>query len=164
LRAGHAGAAAGQCAALRKFERHDARVPIVGQGHARQSEKIPDHSVEAVLSFRKQLVVNADDFGFTPDVNEGIVEAHRDGILTSTTLMANGAAFEDAVSRAAACPTLDIGCHLVLVGGRSLLPPCRPLPASVPELLAAIVSRQIRVYDEMSAQVRKILAAGIAPT
>ena len=112
----------------------------------------------------KRLLVNADDFGFTPDVNEGIVEAHRDGILTSTTLMANGAAFEDAVSRAAACPTLDIGCHLVLVGGRSLLPPCRPLPASVPELLAAIVSRQIRVYDEMSAQVRKILAAGIAPT
>jgi len=40
------------------------------------------------LSFRKQLVVNADDFGFTPDVNQGIVEAHRRGILTATTLMA----------------------------------------------------------------------------
>ena len=46
---------------------------------------------------RKQLVVNADDFGFTPDVNAGIVEAHCGGILTATTLMANGDAFEDAV-------------------------------------------------------------------
>ena len=46
---------------------------------------------------RKQLVVNADDFGFTPDVNEGIVESHRNGILTAATLMANGDAFKDAV-------------------------------------------------------------------
>ena len=66
---------------------------------------------------RRQLVVNADDFGFTPDVNEGIVEAHRHGILTATTLMANGAAFEDAVRLARERPTLDIGCHLVLIGG-----------------------------------------------
>ena len=43
------------------------------------------------MTRRKQLVVNADDFGFTPDVNEGIVEAHLHGILTATTLMANGA-------------------------------------------------------------------------
>ena len=42
-------------------------------------------------------MVNADDFGFTVDVNQGIVEAHRRGILTATTLMANGAAFEDAL-------------------------------------------------------------------
>lgn len=40
---------------------------------------------------KRQLVTNADDFGFTPDVNEGIIEAHRGGILTATTLMANGA-------------------------------------------------------------------------
>ena len=53
----------------------------------------------------KQLVVNADDFGFTPDVNQGIVEAHLDGILTATTLMANGAAFDDAVRLARATPT-----------------------------------------------------------
>jgi predicted glycoside hydrolase/deacetylase ChbG (UPF0249 family) len=69
------------------------------------------------LSARKQLVVNADDFGFTPDVNEGIVEAHRKGILTATTLMANGSAFDDAVRLAREVPTLDVGCHLVLIGG-----------------------------------------------
>ena len=67
----------------------------------------------------KRLVVNADDVGFTPDVNEGIVEAHRDGILTATTLMANGDAFDDAVKLARAVPSLDVGCHLVLVGGRA---------------------------------------------
>ena len=54
------------------------------------------------MSTQRQLVVNADDFGFTPDVNEGIVEAHRHGILTATTLMANGAAFDDAVGITAA--------------------------------------------------------------
>lgn len=113
---------------------------------------------------RKRLVVNADDFGFTPDVNEGIVEAHRKGVLTATTLMANGDAFDDAVRLAAAVPSLDVGCHLVLVGGHSLLPPFRPLPASVSQLLAAIVLRRIRIYDELAAQVRKIVDAGIVPT
>ena len=113
---------------------------------------------------RKRLVVNADDFGFTPDVNEGIVEAHQKGVLGATTLMANGGAFDDAVRLAAAAPSLDVGCHLVLVGGRSLLPPFRPLPASVGQLLAAIVSRRIRIYDELAAQVRRIVDAGIVPT
>ena len=112
----------------------------------------------------KCLVVNADDFGFTTDVNEGIVEAHRNGILTSTTLMANGAAFDHAVGLARQNPTLDIGCHLTLIGGRSLLAPYDPLPGTVAELLTAIVSRRIRVYDELAAQVRRIIAAGITPT
>ena len=54
-------------------------------------------------------MVNADDFGFTRDVNQGIVEAHQHGILTATTLMANGEAFDDAVRLAGENPTLDIG-------------------------------------------------------
>ena len=112
----------------------------------------------------KRLVVNADDFGFTPDVNEGIVEAYRNGILTATTLMANGDAFDDAVRVAAGVPELDIGCHLALIGGRSLLAPYKALPAGVPALLAAIAVGQLHIYDELAAQVRKILAAGIAPT
>ena len=113
---------------------------------------------------RKRLIVNADDFGFTPDVNRGIVDAHRGGILTATTLMANGAAFDDAVRLARDTPSLDVGCHLVLISGRSLLPPYAPLPASVPKLLRALAVRRIRVYDELAAQVRKILAAGMEPT
>jgi predicted glycoside hydrolase/deacetylase ChbG (UPF0249 family) len=115
------------------------------------------------LSFRKQLVVNADDFGFTPDVNAGIVEAHRRGILTATTLMANGAAFDDAVRLAHETPSLDIGCHLVLIRGKSLLSG-RELPASVPKFVTALLRREIRPYEELAAQVRRILASGIQPT
>jgi hopanoid biosynthesis associated protein HpnK len=111
---------------------------------------------------KRQLIVNADDFGFTRDVNQGIVEAHRHGILTATTLMANGGAFEDAVRLARENPTLDIGAHLVLVGGKSLAAPGKPLPASVPRLLAAIGARKIHLYDELAAQVRAIQAAGIS--
>ncbi len=116
------------------------------------------------MSRPKLLIVNADDFGFTPDVNQGIVEAHRNGIVTATTLMAGGAAFDDAVALARATPTLDVGCHLVLVGGRSLVAPGRSLPAGVPELLGAVALRRISIYDELVAQVEKILGAGLSPT
>jgi len=115
------------------------------------------------LRSRKQLVVNADDFGFTPDVNQGIVEAHRGGILTATTLMANGAAFDDAVRLARETPSLDIGCHLVLVQGHSLVSG-KALPATVGRLVAAVARREIRIYDELAAQVRRIAAAGIRAT
>jgi chitin disaccharide deacetylase len=115
------------------------------------------------LSARKQLVVNADDFGFTPDVNEGITQAHREGILTSTTLMANGEAFDNAMALARETPTLDIGCHLVLVGGRSLVSGNR-LPETPGALLAAIARRQIPVYRELRAQIERIAGAGIQPT
>ena len=111
-----------------------------------------------------RLIVNADDFGFTRDVNDGILEAHRNGILTATTLMANGLAFEHAVQLAREHPKLDIGCHLTLVGGRSIPDPSKPLPSSVPELLWRLVRGGIDVYGELRAQVEKILAAGLAPT
>ena len=111
----------------------------------------------------KQLIVNADDFGFTRDVNAGIVEAHTGGILTATTLMANGAAFEDAVRLAREHPTLDVGCHLVLVGGESLVDG-REFPATVAHLLRAVVMGRVKPYDEMRAQVVKILDSGVAPS
>jgi len=115
------------------------------------------------LSARRQLVVNADDFGFTPDVNEGIVEAHREGILTATTLMANGEAFEHAIGLACQNPSLDVGCHMVLVGGRSLLSG-KDLPPTVASLVGALARRQIDVYAELRAQLQRILEAGIQPS
>lgn len=115
------------------------------------------------MSLRKRLVVNADDFGFTPDVNEGIVEAHRRGILTATTLMANGDAFDDAVRLAHEVPTLDVGCHLVLVGGRSLVSG-NLLPLTAGGLLMALARGQIRPLEELRAQVKRIVDAGIRPT
>jgi len=105
----------------------------------------------------RKVVVNADDFGFTRDVNRGIVEAHRQGILTATTLMASGAAFDDAVRLARENPTLDIGVHLVLVGAP-------PFPATVAQLTRAVAFGRIRIYDELQAQVRRILDAGLEPT
>lgn len=105
----------------------------------------------------KRLVVNADDFGFTRDVNQGIVEAHCHGILTATTLMATGAAFEHAVQLARENPSLDVGCHLVLVGAP-------PLPRTVLELTRALAAGRIKIFDELIAQVRRILDAGLQPT
>jgi len=111
-----------------------------------------------------RLVVNADDFGFTRDVNAGIVEAHRHGILTAATLMANGDAFDDAVSLAGQTPSLDVGVHLVMVQGRSVLDPSRNMPRTVPELAGALLRRELPVYEEARAQVRRIVAAGIRPS
>lgn len=111
-----------------------------------------------------QLIFNADDFGFTRDVNEGIVEAHRTGVLTATTLMANGDAFEHAVACARETPSLDVGVHLVLVQGQSVATPDRALPATLQDLARALLRRELAVYDEAAAQVRKIVAAGIQPS
>lgn len=112
----------------------------------------------------KKLVVNADDFGFTRDVNQGIVEAHTNGILTATTVMANGAAFDDAVRLANQYPRLDIGCHLVLIGGPSLLAAQRRFPATVQQLVGTVLRGRINIHDELRAQIERILSAGIHPT
>lgn len=111
----------------------------------------------------RRLVVNADDFGFAQDVNHGIVEAHTNGILTATTLMANGPAFDHAVKLAREHPSLDVGCHLVLVGGPSIARQGTELPSSVAELIRALWAQRIRAYEELRAQVEKILRAGIRP-
>jgi predicted glycoside hydrolase/deacetylase ChbG (UPF0249 family) len=111
-----------------------------------------------------RVIFNADDFGFTRDVNEGIVEAHRIGVLKATTLMANGAAFEHAVARAREIPTLDVGVHLVMVQGNSVMSPERALPATLQDLACALMRRELAVYDEARAQVRKIVGAGIQPS
>jgi predicted glycoside hydrolase/deacetylase ChbG (UPF0249 family) len=114
----------------------------------------------------RRLITNADDFGFTRGVNAGIVEACRNGVLRSTTLMANGAAFDDAVQRARQTPGLDVGCHLVLIGGRAVAPPYAPLPRSTMELIWRL-ARGLSVgavEQEFSAQIEKILAAGLQPT
>jgi predicted glycoside hydrolase/deacetylase ChbG (UPF0249 family) len=105
----------------------------------------------------KTLIVNADDFGFTRDVNAGIIEAHRQGILTATTLMATGPAFDDAVRLAREHSSLDIGCHLTLVQGPGL-------PESVSALIRALAARRLRAYDVLREQVARILDAGLQPT
>ena len=74
------------------------------------------------------LILNADDFGLTSGVNRAILELHRAGALTSTTLMARAAATGEAIGMACSTPSLGVGCHVVLVDGDPVLSP-RELPA-----------------------------------
>lgn len=124
----------------------------------------------------KTLILNADDFGMTRGINEAIVRAHREGILTSATLMATGAAFDDAVAKAKATPTLGVGCHLVLTGGtaaapREKIPSLADERGHFPESLLAFVAKvssgAIRTEEielELRAQIEKVRNAGIEPT
>ena len=106
----------------------------------------------------KQLIVNADDFGFTRGVNQGIVEAHSGGIVTATTLMAHGNAFDHAVELARATPTLDVGVHLVLW-------PDGPLPQRLPAFLGrALRLSAAEMEDEFARQVEKVLRSGLRPS
>jgi predicted glycoside hydrolase/deacetylase ChbG (UPF0249 family) len=75
-----------------------------------------------------RLIVNADDFGLTAGVNRAIVELHRAGVLTSTTLMARAAATEEAIEMACATPSLGVGCHVVLVDGEPVLSARQRIP------------------------------------
>lgn len=75
------------------------------------------------LKPHRQLIMNGDDFGISSEVNHAIIDAHQRGVLTSTSLMVTGDAVEEAVEMAKANPTLAVGLHLVLVCGRSVLPP-----------------------------------------
>src|SRR5215471_5976334 len=77
--------------------------------------------------------------------------------------MATGDAFEDAIRLARETPSLDIGCHLVLIQGRSLLTG-RELPRTLTQFLAALAKRELRIYDELAAQIRHIQRAGIRPS
>lgn len=70
----------------------------------------------------KQLIVNADDFGLSPAINYGIVDAHRHGVVTSTTAMLNAPAIEHAAQLSSDFPHLGVGLHFVLSYGRALTP------------------------------------------
>ena len=71
----------------------------------------------------RRLIVNADDFGVSEEVNEAVVRAYNEGVLTSASLMVTGAAFEQAVTLAKENPGLAVGIHLVTVVGKSVLSP-----------------------------------------
>jgi hopanoid biosynthesis associated protein HpnK len=71
----------------------------------------------------RRLIVNADDFGLSHSVNEAVIRAHRDGILTSASLMVNESGFDKAVALAKENPKLGVGLHLTLLQSHSVLPP-----------------------------------------
>jgi hopanoid biosynthesis associated protein HpnK len=121
----------------------------------------------------KRVIINADDFGLSPCVNEGIVRAHREGVLTSASLMVNTPGFEQAVDLAARNPRLGVGLHLNIVRGRPLSP-----AETVPGLVsgegrfpggAGVVARRLlfgrirkaELERELRAQVERALGAGV---
>lgn len=83
--------------------------------------------LESPHSRRRSIVINGDDFGFSRGVNQAIIQAHEQGVLTSTSLMVTGDAAEEAIALARSHPNLAVGLHLVLVCGRSVLSP-REIP------------------------------------
>lgn len=124
----------------------------------------------------RKLIVNADDFGLTEGVNRAVIEGHRNGIITSTTLMANGPAFDSAVAGSLQAPNLGVGVHLNLTQGRPVRPASQ-VPSIVtsegtfypsPGILAwRITTRRVRPRDveaEFRSQIEKISSAGIRIT
>jgi len=73
----------------------------------------------------KSVIFTADDFGASAEVNAGILRAHRQGVLRATSLMVAAPARDAAVAAARDCPGLDVGLHLVVCQGQSVLPPAR---------------------------------------
>lgn len=123
----------------------------------------------------RRLIINADDFGLTRGVNRAIAECHENGTVTSATLMANGAAFDDAVRMASKLKGISLGCHIVLVDGPPLLPFPQvsslldPHTQRFPDALTNVVGRAFsgtldsnQIEAEVTAQIRKLQDAGIA--
>ena len=124
----------------------------------------------------RNLIVNADDLGWTAGVNRGIAEAHRNGIVTSASLLANGQAFAEGVALARDAGGLGLGVHLNLNDG----PPVAPhesVPSLVNDagefeggpdsLLLKLATRGLSLREvevEWSAQISKVRDAGIEPT
>ncbi len=123
----------------------------------------------------KRLIVSADDFGMTEGINKGIVKSFEEGIVTTTSLMANMPGFEHAVSLAKANPHLAIGIHLNIMKGSPLQPISRvpslvntegifyPLPQFIKRLLfRKIVFEEIE--QELKSQIEKVLATDLKVT
>lgn len=120
-----------------------------------------------------RLIFNGDDFGRALSINAATIRAHRQGVLTSASLMVAGDAVEDAVARARAHPSLAVGLHVVVLGARSALPaaelphlvdlqgrlPGNPFLAGVRFFFNRAVRAELR--RELEAQFECFLATGL---
>jgi hopanoid biosynthesis associated protein HpnK len=107
---------------------------------------------QLVKKIQRPLIVSADDFGLSLEVNEAVERAHREGVLRAASLMVAAPQADDAVARARRLPALRVGLHLVLVNGRPMLPP---------QQLPAIVDAQGHFFSDLGrAGVRFFFARG----
>ncbi len=124
----------------------------------------------------RKLIVNADDFGLTSEINNGIIHAFKNGIVTSTSLSATGECFSEAVQLIKDRPGIDVGIHLTLIEEKSILSK-RQIPTLVDDscnfrkkcyhlffdyLIRRISIKQIK--EEFRSQIEKLLASGIKIT
>jgi predicted glycoside hydrolase/deacetylase ChbG (UPF0249 family) len=124
----------------------------------------------------RNLIVNADDLGWTEGVNRGIAEAHRHGIVTSASLLANGSAFASGVELARTTPGLGVGVHLNLSDGEpvaeaelvtTLLNNRGELEGRPEGLLLRLARRSVllnEIEQEWDAQIQRVRDSGIEPT
>lgn len=124
----------------------------------------------------RYLIVNADDFGWTEGINEGIVSAHAKGIVTSTTMLAAGRAARHAVALAGATPSLAVGVHLAYQLGRPLIDPRTldvifradgtPRYGTLGLWAAVTVSRAARrqLREHFRAQIDAVFGYGLTPS
>ena len=123
----------------------------------------------------RRLIVNADDFGFSAGITEGILRAHREGIVTSTTIAANMPAAESAVAALRGAPSLGVGVHLNVSQGPPLSRPGREKLAGEGGLMnrtaVGVIQAVLRrpwllgaIEAEFDAQIQWALAHGVRPT
>ena len=122
----------------------------------------------------RRLIVNADDFGGSTAINQAVIQAHREGILTTASLMVNEPALAEAVKLARENPRLGVGLHLTLLMGHSALPPEKipglanaqgefsnsPVGVGMRYFFQRSLKRQLRA--EIHAQFEKFHATGLA--
>ena len=123
----------------------------------------------------RRLIVSADDFGLHEAMNRGVIEGYEEGVVTSTSLVPCGAAFDDACAAARSRPGLDVGIHLTLVEERPLLgrealrtlAPEGRLPEGYAALFIGLAAGRIDAAEielELDAQIRRALDAGVRVT
>ena len=122
---------------------------------------------------KPRVIVNADDFGRSREINAAILQAHREGILTSASLMVAGDAASEAIEIARATPSLAVGLHLTLVKGRAVLPPSEiphiadfdgqflPSPVAASRRYSLDKTARAEVQREIRAQFGAFAATGL---
>lgn len=114
----------------------------------------------------KYLIINADDFGLAPGINQAVIDLHQAGVVTSTSLMVNMPGFNDAVKRVSHVPTLGVGLHFNLSEG-SPIAPANWIPSLVDhkgEFSNNLGWDESDVMTELKAQMQRLQSAGINPT
>ena len=122
----------------------------------------------------KKLIINADDLGYTKEINRAIIDSFKKGVVTSTSIMANMNSFSDAVKLCKKNPELDVGIHLNITTGKPVLNPNQVkslvyrkgnfllIPTFIKLFLGAINLDEVE--KEFNAQIKKLISNGIKPT